>query len=236
MRLTRPAVALAFVVVLAGCLGGTTTIAAEPATIPASAYESHGYVHGNSTVVPFAYDVGAGPASQTVGVEVWVAGYSKTTADDDITALAVVSSPNRQVAGQSVNPIANLGNRELVGTGLELLSDAQALGSVPEVNGLREVSARDVTILGEETELVTYEGTVVVEAGETTIDGESVAYEGGSAEVRIHVATVEHDDDVVVVIGVHEASVDETDAIASLASAIEHPGTVERTVKLGPSR
>ncbi|WP_416839080.1 DUF6517 family protein [Haloferax sp. DFSO52] len=229
MRLLRPAIALAFVVVLAGCLGGTTTIAASPATIPASAYESHGYVHGNSTVVPFSYDVGAGPASQTVGVEVWVSGYSKTTADDDVTVLAVVSSPDREVAGQSVNPLANLGNRELVGVGLGYLADAQALGNVPEVNGLREVDARTVTILGDETELVTYEGTVVVEPGETTVDGEPVAYEGGSADVRIHVATVEHDGDIIVVVAVHEASVDETDSIASLASAIEHPGTVEKS-------
>ena len=235
MRPIRPAVALALVVVLAGCLGGTTTISASPATIPASAYESHGYVHGNSTVVPFSYDVGVGPASRSVGVETWVSGYSKTTADDEVTVLAVVSSPNRQVAGQSVNPLANLGNRELVGVGLGYLADAQALGNVPEVNGVRQVDARNVTILGGETELVTYAGTVVVEPGETTVEGESVVYDGGSTEVRIHVATLEHDGDVIVVLAVHGANVDETDAIASLASAIEHPGTVERTVELGAS-
>lgn len=235
MRPIRLAVALAVVVVLAGCLGGTTTISASPATIPASAYESHGYVHGNSTVLPLSYDAGVGPASRSVGVETWVSGYSKTTADDDITALAVVSSPNRRVAGQSVNPLANLGNRELVGTGLELLTDAQALGNIPEVNGLREVASRDVTILGEETELVTYAGTVVFEPGTATIDGESVAHGGGSAAVRIHVATVEHDGDVVVVFAVHGADVDETDAIVALAGAVEHPGPVERTVELGGS-
>ncbi|KAB1192062.1 hypothetical protein GJR96_00840 [Haloferax sp. MBLA0076] len=236
MRPLRPALALAFVVVLAGCLGGTTTLSAEPATIPAAAYESHGYVHGNSTVIPFAYEVGVGPASRTVGVEMWASGYSKTTADDDVTVLLVLSSPNREVAGQSVNPLANLGNRELVGTGLELLSDAQALGNVPEVNGLREVGARDVTILGEETELVTYTGTVVVEPGETTVDGEAVAYEGGSAEVLLHLATVEHDGDILVVLAVHGADGDEMDAIAALASAVEHPGTVERTVEVSGSR
>ncbi|KAB1189039.1 MULTISPECIES: DUF6517 family protein [Haloferax] len=232
MRLLRPAFALAFVVILAGCLGGTTTISAEPATIPSSAYETHGYVHGNSTVIPLSYNVGVGPASRTVGVEMWASGYSKTTADDDIadiTGLLVLSSPNREVAGQSANPLANLGNRELVGAGLELLSDAQALGNVPEVNGLREIEARPVTILGEETELVTYAGTVVVEPGETTVDGESVAYDGGSAEVRVHLATVEHEGDVIVVLAVHGAEVDESDAIAALAGAVEHPGTVEKT-------
>ncbi|WP_411968147.1 DUF6517 family protein [Haloferax sp. YSSS75] len=235
MRPIRLAVALAVVVALAGCLGGTTTISASPATIPASAYESHGYVHGNSTVLPLSYDVGVGPASRSVGVETWVSGYSKTTADDAVTVLAVVSSPNRQVAGQSVNPLANLGNRELVGVGLDYLTDAQALGNVPEVNGVREVGSRNVTILGEEAELVTYAGTVVLEPGTAIIEGESVAHDGGSAEVRIHVATVEHDGDVVVVFAIHGADVDETDAIVALAGAVEHPGTVERTVTLGQS-
>ncbi|RDZ65392.1 hypothetical protein C5B90_03230 [Haloferax sp. Atlit-12N] len=231
----RTALALALIVALAGCLGGlggSTTFAAQPATIPPSAYEAHGYVHGNSTVVPLSYDVGVGPASRSVGAEVWVSGYSKTTDDDDITALVVVSSPNAEVAGQSVNPLSNLGNRELVATGLDLLADAQALGNVPEVNGVREVGARNVTMLGSKTELVTYAGTVEVEAGETAVDGETVAYEGGTAEVRLHLATVEHDGDVVVLLAVHGADVDESEAVAALAGAVEHPGTVERTVEV----
>ncbi|ELZ84164.1 hypothetical protein KU306_09055 [Haloferax larsenii] len=232
---TAPAVALAFVVLFSGCLGGATTFTAEPATIPASAYESHGYVHGNSTLVPLGQRVGVGPVSRTVGVEVWVSGYSKTTADEDVTGLAVISSPNVRVAGQSVNPLASLGNRELVGAGLDILSDVQALGNVSEVNGLREVDSRPVTMLGEETELVTYAGTVVVEPGETTVDGESVTHEGGSVDVRIHLATVEHEGDVIVVIAVHGADVDETDAVEALASAVEHPGTVERTGEFGES-
>ncbi|ELZ91672.1 hypothetical protein C440_15199 [Haloferax mucosum ATCC BAA-1512] len=225
-----PTLAVVLVVVFAGCLGGGTTFSADPATIPPTAYESHGYVYGNSTVIPLSYEVGVGPATRTVGVETWVSGYSKTTADGDISALAVVSSPDATVAGQSVNPLSNVGNRELVRTGLDLLADAQALGNVSEVNGVREVGARNVTMLGAETELVTYAGTVEVEPGEMTVDGEPLASDGGTADVRIHVATVEHESDIVVVIAVHGAGMDETDAVAALAAAVEHPGTVEKTV------
>ncbi|WP_396610287.1 DUF6517 family protein [Haloferax sp. S1W] len=234
MHHARSAIALAFVVVLSGCLGGAT-FSAEPATIPAAAYEAHGYVHGNTTLVPLSQRVGIGPVSRTVGAEVWVSGYSKTTADDAVTGLAVISSPNVEVVGQSVNPLASLGNRELVRAGLDLLTDAQTLGNISEVNGLREVDAQPVTMLGTEAELVTYAATVVVEPGETTVDGETVPHEGGTVDVRIHLATVEHDGDVIVVVAVHGADVNERDAIVELAGAVEHPGTVERMVEVGGS-
>ncbi|MFC7204229.1 DUF6517 family protein [Haloferax namakaokahaiae] len=227
MRPTVP-LALAAIVVLAGCLGGATTLSAEPATIPASAYESHGYVHGNTTEVPIARDVSVGPASRNVSANVWISGYSKPSNGTDISVLTVISSPNVEVAGQLVNPLATLGSRELITTGLSLLTEAQSFANAPEVNDLREVGTQDVTILGSETELVTYEGTVAVEPGERTVDGEQVQYEGGKATVRIHVATVEHDGDVIVVFALNGADSDDMETIAALATAVEHPGTVEK--------
>ncbi|WP_410765291.1 DUF6517 family protein [Haloferax sp. DFSO60] len=226
MRPTVP-LALVVIVVLAGCLGGATTLSAEPATIPATAYESHGYIHGNTTEVPISQEVNVGPASRDVRANVWISGYSRPSNGTELTAVTVISSPNVEVAGQSVNPLATLGSRELVSTGLSLFAQAQSTANAPELNNIREVGSQDVTILERETELVTYEGTVTIEPGERTVDGEQVQYEGGEATVRIHVATVEHDGDVIVVFALTGTGSGEAETIAALASAVEHPGTVE---------
>lgn len=205
----RPAAAIAVVLLLAGCLGAGPLLeyTAAPATVPAAAYEPLGYVAGDVTPVPFDYLVGAGPVSTNVTVTAQVAGYSKTV-DDDVAALVVVSAPNQRAFGESVNPIARLTDREAVGWALERADALAAVGGVSEVGSLGEVDVRSRTVLGVPTEVVTYAGTATVE--------------GRGTAVLVHVATVEHGDDVILAVGVHPAGVDESESVAALVEGIEH--------------
>ena len=214
-RPTRPcrgllAAAVVLLVVVAGCTGTLAEYTASPATIPDSAVEGQGYVHGNTTEVPVTYPVGAAGVTRNVTARTWVSGYSKTTAEDDVAALVLYSSPNVVVEGRSLNPMAQLSNRGLVDAVLERVDDLSVLGGVDDVSDLRAVDSRAVTVLGEPTEMVTY-------AGVADVDGERVA-------VLVHVTVVEHGDDVVVALGVHDEAMDETDAQAALVERIEHAG------------
>ena len=206
----RAAAALVAVVslLLAGCTGTLVSFEASPATVPAAAFEPLGYVHGNTTAAPLTYPVGFAGLSRDVTVTSYVSGYSKTTDDGDTSALVVLSTPNADVAGQSVNPFAHLSNRDLTTRTLATLEDVKGMSEYGEVGDLREVDAEERTVLGSSVDVVTY-------AGSATLDGQVT-------EVRFVVASVEHGDDVVTVVGIHTATFDETTNLRALMERVEH--------------
>jgi hypothetical protein len=208
-RALRP-LSVVVVLVLSGCSGTLVEFTASPATIPESALGPQGYVHGNTTAVPITYRVGTPGFSQDVTAETWLSGYSKTTADNETAVLLVYSSPDVTVEGTSVNPLRQLSNRELVTFVLDRASGLRGLGGVEDVTDLQEVGARNVTVLGASTQLVSY-------AGRAEVDGQSVA-------VVVNVAVVSHDGDVVVALGVHEERLDERAAHAALVERMVHTG------------
>lgn len=212
MQFSRTLVTLgvAALVVLAGCTGTLAEFSSEPATVPVSAL-SAGYVHGNTTDVTVPIGFGLGPVSRDVRLTGWVSGYSKTTADDDIALLTVVSTPDAEFEGQSLSPVVRLSDPELVSWTLDRVADASVRGGIDaNVTGLRVVDSETRTVLGTPTEVVTYTGTVEV-------DGESVA-------VLLHLAVVAHEGDVVVALGAHEPGLDEREALLTLMERIEHEG------------
>lgn len=202
------ATALALLVVLAGCSGTLVEVTASPATIPDAVIEDHGYVHGNTTAVPITYRAGPPGFSQRVTAETWVSGYSRTTEANETAILLLYSSPDAEVAGTSVNPLRQLSNRELVGFVLERVGDIREVGGIENASDLREVGVRNVTMLGAPAQLVSYAGTA-------EIDGQRVG-------VVVNVAVVDHDDDVVVALGIHEDRLDEAGTHATLVEAVVH--------------
>lgn len=203
--------ALAVLVVLAGCTGTLVELSAEPATVPPAALAGTGYVHGNTTPVTFAPVVGVGPLVRDVRVTGWLSGYSRTTTDGDIAALVVLSTPDARVEGESVSPVTRLSDPEVVEWALGQVAAAGAgRGIDAGVNGLRPVDRETRTVLGQPVEVVSYAGTVSVE--------------GEQAEVLLHLAVVEHEDDVVVALGVHGAALDERDRLLALVERVEHVG------------
>lgn len=206
----------------------------SPATVPETAFEPVGYVHGNTTEVPLTYPVGVGPITRDVTVYVWVSGYSRTvatgTGTNETAGLVVVSSPNRRVEGQSVNPFAHLSNRELVARLFEVVAEVDnatdargVLGAnVTEVADVHETAVQERTVLGQPAEVVTYAATVRVGPRTTTPAAESSTATGDSETVFVHLMAVEHGDDVVFALGVHDDGMDEAETMAGLIEALEH--------------
>nr|WP_231751360.1 DUF6517 family protein [Halogeometricum sp. CBA1124] len=147
-----------------------------------------------------------------VGGEVTVtghlAGHSRTVAADRTAALLLVTTPDVRVAGASVNPLRGATDPNAVRAGLALAGRARTLGGVENVTDLREQSVRNVTFLGTTAPLTTYAGVVETDAGR--------------ADVRVHVASVEHEGDVVVAVSVHPATMDERDAVSRMLAAAEY--------------
>lgn len=202
--------AVVVTVLLAGCSGTLVEVAASPATIPDSALEPHGYVHGNTTEVPLTYRAGMLGVSRDVTARTWVSGYSKTTAENRTAVLVVYSSPNVKVEGESVNPLAYLSNRELVSFTLNRTTDLRVLAGIENVSDLSEAGVRDVTVLGTETQTVSYVGTAEIDGNRTGI--------------VVDVTAVEHGDDVVVAVGIYGDALDETENHVALVRRIEHEG------------
>lgn len=202
---------VAWAVVLAGCSGTLVEYAASPATLPDSALGPMGYVHGNTTEVPLTYRAGAfGVVSRDVTARTWVSGYSKTTAENETAVLVLYSSPNVRVEGRSVNPLAQLSNREVTTFVLDRVTDLRAAGGIGNLSDLREVGSRNVTVLGEPVRTVSYTGTAEV-------DGER-------AGVVVDVTVVEHGEDVVVALSVYGDVLDETANHVALVERMEHEG------------
>lgn len=147
-------------------------------------------------------------ASRDVTVTGYVSDYSKTTGEGDVAALAVPSTPNADVGGQSVNPFAHLSNRDLTTRALTAVERARGTSGYGEVGDLREVDARERIVLGSAVDVVTYSSTATVE-GEVT-------------DARFVVASVEHGSDVVTVVGVHAAEFDATENLGALIERVEH--------------
>lgn len=209
-RPAGPALALALAVLLAGCTGTLVEFTASPATIPDAALEPQGYVHTNTTAVPITYRVGGAGVSRDVTFRTWVSGYTRTTPENETAVLLLYSSPNVELAGRSVNPLSQLSNRELVRFGIDRVTDLRGFADVENVSDLSEVGVRNVTVLGVPTQLVSY-------AGVAEVDGQRVA-------VVASVAVVEHGDDVVVAVGIHEETLDETATHAALVERAVHDG------------
>lgn len=200
--------ALAVVLLLTGCTGTLFSAEASPATIPPAAYEPAGYVHGNTTSVPLGYQVGAAGVSRNITVTSWVSGYSRTVDDDEISALLLLSTPNVEVAGESVNPFARMSDSVLLNRALNATSSLTVSDNVSDVGELHRVDAVERTILDTPTTVTTYAGNAEIE--------------GSRVDVLVHIAAVEHGDDIVVAVAIHPESMDETVRIHRLVETIEH--------------
>ncbi|MGM0591700.1 MAG: DUF6517 family protein [Halobacteriota archaeon] len=216
-RFTPPTVALAAMVVLSGCVGGAggLSFTASPATIPESATTDSGFVHANTTDVTVTQPVGVAGISQNVTLRSWVSMYAtadpdatEADPDGDVAALMVVSTPDAAVAGQSVNPLSQLSNADLVSWVLSQVNGLLGENSNAQFEDLEVVGTTDREILGSSTEVATFQGTV--------------AADGESTPVRLHVATVSHGDDFVMAVGFHPASMDAGQDIIDLMDDIEH--------------
>lgn len=116
------------------------------------------------------------------------------------TAATVVSVPDAQFFGQSVNPLVQLPNDELI--------KRFGGGSGEGVTNLEQASERSVQLLGSNATLTVFNGTV--------------QNENGSSSSRVSVVKTAHEGDVVVVVAVQPQDESDDDLDAFVAD-IEHP-------------
>lgn len=117
-------------------------------------------------------------------------------------AFATIAVPAFERNGTVLNPIGGFDNRELAGIVVERFRSLRVGDPVEE---------RNVTTLGCEARVTTFEGSAEVE--------------GTSIDVFVDVTAVRSGDDFVVVVGVQPRLLpDERSNVGALFGAVEHPG------------
>lgn len=212
MRTGRSAAALTFaaLVLCSGCLGFATgsepaAFEASPAAASEAAVSETGYVpSGNDTRTDDRAFTVLGQ-NRTATVTSHVATYERHAAlgpfgERRIGLFAVASTPAVSVAGETFNPIAGYGDREL----LERFG-----GAAGRIENVSAVGSRTVTALGTDV-------TVRKHAAEADVGGQRAA-------VYVHVATVSHGDDYLVAVGVYPRAIDGESETLRLVRGLRHP-------------
>ncbi|WP_435184936.1 DUF6517 family protein [Halobellus sp. EA9] len=205
------AVALAVLLATSGCIGFLTgdealSFTAEPAAVADSAAQEAGYESNGtrSIEVNRTFEV-AGQERRVVATS-QLTGYTKSMelgplGETEVGIFTVVSTPAVEVAGQTLNPIAQFSNRRLiqfVQQQYEGLSDVQ------------QVSSQNITVQGTETTVTKFSGT-------TTLQGREV-------DVYVHVTKYRDGDDFILALGVYPQRLSgEEENVLSMMRAIEHP-------------
>ncbi|WP_125920015.1 DUF6517 family protein [Haloparvum sedimenti] len=206
------------VLALSGCLDfvtgeGAYQVSAEPAVVSSSTADGTDYELQEvaERVIEEQFEV----AGQERSVEAtnYVATYEKTVefgpiGEAAVAVFAVLSTPAVEIAGQTLNPVAEYDNERLVQL---LASNYESL----EVRG----EAETLTYTPFDTE---YEATKF----------DAVAqFEGQEIEVFVQVGSVRHEEDFLVPIAVYpqDRAEDEEPVVADLTGNLDHPADVEVT-------
>lgn len=200
------AVAVALLVTLGGCAaltGGDLTYSASKATVAPQAVSAANYQEVSVQDQTVNRTVSVAGQDRTVRLTNWVATYRTQFSSTNSPApgtVVVLSTPQVSVAGQELNPVGNMPPDQLITTLL------QRYGGVSDVT---RVDAQQMTVLGESTEVSTFR---------TTMD-----FQGRTVPVLVHLATVKHQGDYVVVVGVHPTVVSPSKAgIQTMFTGVQH--------------
>ncbi|MBX0294648.1 DUF6517 family protein [Haloarcula nitratireducens] len=210
MRKPLLGVLVALLVVSSGCVGLITgeTVAFEsaPTSVDDSVLESTGYELTNSTEQNVTRTVEFAGQERTIRVVSHVDQYRRgidfgPLGTVQLSRFVVVSTPNAEVAGQSLNPAAQWSNREVV---------AQVAARAGGVRDIQFESNRTTQSLGESRQVSTFSGVM-------TVFGQEI-------DVRMHAASFEHEGDVIVVFAVHPDEIDEQARVDTMLRGLEHEG------------
>jgi hypothetical protein len=221
------AVALALTLVATGCLGFVTgeeplEYEAEEATVPDedlgafALVQERELVERQNRTMPASPEPGQANVTRQVVVESSVVWYGKNETINgeqrQIASLAVVSTPVIDVVEYPLNPVGNMSERELLAF-LQDQADSDQFGGVTDLERVDPddvpVETEDVDVLDQETDIMVFEATRVVQNREV--------------RVRIYVAKVRHGDDYVVMLGGHSMlHPGEGHAIVQMMEDVEH--------------
>lgn len=154
---------------------------------------SHRYAYNRSVD---ADDLAAVSDNATGGPGENASGGEQTGEATASVRFSVLSTPGARVAGRSLNPLSSLSNRDIVERFTADSTDIEFQGN------------RTVEALGADRTVSTYRTNTS---------------SGSGAALLVHVATIEHDGDIVVIWAVHPESVDEQARVDTLIAGLERP-------------
>ncbi|WP_418282236.1 DUF6517 family protein [Halorubrum sp. DTA98] len=226
----------------AGCIGGADgedgvyAFDADPATIAGDVLAADGYEGDDPDPFEIESEFAEFGIDATVSVTTWTAVYANP---DRGASLFVASTPDATVVGQSVNPLVRADDAEVIRRLIERVGDDADV----DEDAFEERGSQTRRILGTDVEVHTFEAELDVDvdpddvdidpddvgaenaddvdAEDTDIDPEGVPADG-DVPVLVHFGTVEHGDDVIALVGIHPAAVDEQETLLSLMETTEH--------------
>lgn len=200
-------------VLSAGCVGLVFGDGIEeessPAAVEQSTVDETGFEYADSQTIEIDETVEAAGQERRIHATNHVTLYQQNEEmmgfEQQTGAFIVVTTPDITVLGQSVNPAAQMSNRELVEE-----FQGQIESQVGELRNLRYVDDRKEPVLGTSANVTTF-------AADTEMQGEPVT-------LHLHLTTVQHEGDVVIAIGGHpEALQGQATEVHELMTGIEHP-------------
>lgn len=202
-------VGLAVLIATAGCIGFLTgdealEVDANAATVGDAALEATDYELTRSESPNRTMNVSVADQSREAQLSTEIREYNRSTSiagvgGQEVARFSVYTVPSVSFAGQTVNPVGDSAREELVG---------RALGSTGGVDNVRSEENRTVRALGEDRTISRY-------GAEATGGGES-------ANVTLHLATIGHEGDFIVVVAAHPEALDEQERVDQLIEGIEH--------------
>lgn len=201
---------LVLLVATAGCsdiLGdGPLEFTASQATVSEEALSSTGFEEVEVSTYAVNRSITVGNETRTINATNYVATYRSNgssvpeNASAVESAFGVLSTPKAEVVGEPINPLGHLDKKMLM---------QRAIAEAQSIDDLQIDETSTVTLLGTETNLTTYSGTV--------------SRSGQTVEVTAYVARVGHGDDYVIASGFHRAGAsNEAEAIRSLIRGVTH--------------
>ena len=203
-------VAVALLVVTSGCVGlvtgDTVEFEAADASVADNVLESTGYELQNSSSQNVTRDVSFAGQERTIRVENKLSDYSKGVdfgplGEFETARFTLLSTPGAQVAGQTLNPAADWSNQRIAD---------QLANRNGDIDDIQRENNRTTQSLGDTRTVTEFSGT-------TTVAGQDV-------DMVVHVASFEHDGDIIIAVGAHPERIDETDNIDTMLGGLEHSG------------
>lgn len=207
-------IVLALLVLSSGCIGFITgseaqTFEADWAKTDDSVASDAGYELNSTDSQTIEREFSAAGQSRTVEVVNRITTYEKKMSfgplgEKKIGVFAAVSSPAVEIGPKTFNPLADYSNEKLV----QLLA-----GQYESISDVREVDARNITVLGTETKMTKFAA--------------KAKFAGTSVDVYIHVTKVRDGEDFVVPVGIYPQQKDgEAESVVAMMEAIDHPASV----------
>lgn len=179
--------AVSLLLLLTGCAGfvGSEEIeaTAQPAEIDTATTERTGYEFDGRENRTLDTEVSLLGETRTITANTNTAVYSYTPEDPrelSFSKVALWATPNFEVAGQQLNPVARLSNDELI----DAVMSRTGLGGA---NDVEEVDSNTILVNGGEQEVSIYRGVM--------------EQQGQQVAVNIYITTVEFDDSTVLAFG-----------------------------------